>query len=72
MLKEGVRHCDVFDREFTKGERYVAALIERDHVPPNADIRQGGLTVDGMGNVRIDICLDCRQRMNLSGEEVVN
>ena len=72
MRRNGTRYCDVCDREVAKGARYLAAVIERDHVPPNANIADTGFTVDALGNVRLDICWDCRTGMSLTGEEMVN
>jgi len=72
MLRNGKRQCDVCEREIAKGERYIASLIERDSIPPNADIPRSGLAVDALGNVHVDICLACHTGMSLSGEELVN
>ena len=72
MLRNELRYCDVCDREITKGARYVAAVIERGYIPPGANIKASGLSVDGLGNVRLDICWDCRTGMSLTGEEMVN
>jgi hypothetical protein len=72
MLRGGERHCDICDRPIQKGEHYFTVLVPRDFVPPNADIPRSGLAVDALGNVRVDICPDCRAAMGLSGQEVVN
>ena len=72
MVNGALRHCDVCDREIAKGNRYVAALIEREHIPPTANIAKSGLTVDGMGNIRLDICLVCGIATSLSGEERIH
>ena len=71
MIKDGTRYCDVCEREIPKGARYGSTLIERDYIPPGANIAGTGLTVDGMGNVRLDICSECRVGMTLSGEDMI-
>ena len=70
MLKNGERHCDICERAIEKGERYYAVLVQRDEVPPNADIPRSGLAVDALGNVGVDLCQPCKTGMGLSGEEV--
>ena len=70
VLKNGIRQCDICDREIAKGQRYFTVLVERDTVPPNADIPRSGLAVDALGNVRVDMCVRCRNAMGLQGEEV--
>ena len=72
MVNGALRHCDVCDREIARGSHYVAALIERDHIPSDANIPKSGLTVDGMGNIRLDICLTCHTTTSLSGEERIH
>lgn len=71
MLKNGVRHCDICERAITSGERYFVRAVERDQIPPNADIPRSGLAVDALGNVRVDVCRECRTGMHLSGGEEV-
>jgi len=71
VLKNGERHCDICDRLIAKGERYFTILVERDAVPENADIPHSGLAVDALGNVRVDMCQQCRNGMGLSGDERV-
>ena len=44
--------------------------MPRDAVPPNANIPGIGLAVNALGNVRVDVCRQCRNGMELSGEEV--
>ena len=70
MLKNGVRHCDLCDREIANGERYVAQKIEKKDIPPAVNMNTSVMTVDDRGNVSMDICLACRTAMRLSGEEV--
>ena len=72
MLKNGVRHCDICDRVINSGERYFTVLVPRDHVPPEADIPRSGLAVDALGNVRADMCRECRNGMGLGGDETVD
>lgn len=70
MLRDGERQCDICDRTIPKGERYFTVLVARDLVPVNADIPRSGLAVDALGNVRVDMCQQCKAGMGLSGQEV--
>ena len=72
MLEDGVRHCDICEKGINRGERYFTVLVQRDAVPPNADIPHSGLAVDALGNVRVDMCENCKTGMGLSGEEVTD
>ena len=67
MLRNEERYCDICDAAISKGRHYFAILVPRDHVPPNADISRSGLTVDTLGNIRVDVCHRCKVGMNLSG-----
>ena len=71
MLTNDKRYCDLCEREIHNGERYIAAQIDRDLVPPNANIAGIGLTVDEMGNVHIHLCMNCRIGKSLVGEELI-
>lgn len=53
-----------------KGRRYYTVLVERDHIPPDANIR--GLAVDAGGNVRVDVCQGCKAGMGLSGDQTMD
>ena len=68
MLANATRYCDVCGREILK--RQIANRIEQSLIPPGLDI--GGLTVDGSGQVQIDICPDCRMVTGVSGEELID
>ena len=72
MFKNGLRHCDICERAIETGERYYAVLVHREEVPPNADIPRSGLAVDALGNVRVDMCVQCRNGMGLGGDELAD
>ena len=72
MLKDGQRRCDICNKTISGGEPYFARLVERDHVPRDADIPRTGLAVDALGNVRVDVCHHCQTGMNLSGDVTVD
>ena len=69
MVEHSVPHCDICDRIIAAGERYFMVLVPRDEVPSEADIPRSGLAVDALGNVRVDMCSQCRNGMGLSGGE---
>jgi hypothetical protein len=87
MLKDGKRHCDVCDQEIAKGSCYLLHKMEKRDIPPAVHIEATTVTVDALGDVPgnlrnkpifvvnggkgMDICLPCRTRMGLSGEEVI-
>jgi hypothetical protein len=76
MLKEGVRHCDVCGEVILKGQKYSVSLVPKDQAqladslfeaaPDMAATR----TVDDSGNLRLDICLECKLNMVTPGETV--
>jgi len=67
--------CDVCGEEIPKGTRYVAyrvppkaaALLRNDD--PELNVSS---TIEKDGNVRLDVCLECRVNMGFTGEEAVN
>jgi len=64
----GLRHCDICDRAISNGERYFIVVVPREHVPSEADSPRNGLAVDALGNVRADMCRECRNGMGLTGD----
>ena len=71
MQRNGFRYCELCDREIKTGERYSAALIEREQIPTELNVATTGFTADALGNLQIDICLECRSSVSLSGEEAI-
>ena len=71
MLKKENRSCDICEREIPKGARYTTVLIEREMIPAALNVASTGLAADALGNLRIDICVDCREHVGLRGEEVI-
>lgn len=76
MVIDNRRFCDVCDESIEKGETFVVrtvpqknALLFRSLVENMDDAPS--FPVDGEGNVRLDICLDCK--MNLGAlSRIVN
>jgi hypothetical protein len=76
MLKEGVRRCDVCGDVILKGQKYSVSVVPKDQAqlanslfeaaPDMAPTR----TVDDGGNLRLDICLECKVNMGTPGEIV--
>lgn len=68
MLRDGLRSCDLCQREIAKGERYAMRRIDRSEIPKGFGI----MTSDESGQIQFDICRDCQNRMGLSGEPAVD
>lgn len=74
MLKDNIRLCDLCGEVIPKGQRYAVTIIQREEVllaesafatsPDTAPTR----TVDANGNLRLDICLDCK--LSTPGETI--
>jgi len=72
MFNSGERRCDICERTVTKGDPYFAVLVPKDFVPTQVNIAGSGLSVDAVGNVRVDMCQQCKTAMGLSGEEATD
>ena len=72
MVKNGIRRCDVCDREIAKGETYVVTKIDKGYIPKGVNVASSRFNVDSLGNIHMDICMTCQKGMSLSGEEMVN
>jgi hypothetical protein len=78
MLKDSVRSCDVCGEVISKEEKYVASTVSKEKVelfrslndvnPENA----ATFTTDSEGNVRLDICLECKGSMGDRSNLAVN
>lgn len=71
MLITGVRFCDVSNEAIEAGARYATSIVPKDQSPPlmsliseNED--SPGFSIDMEGNVRIDVCLECKLNMGLT------
>ena len=64
MLRDGLRRCDLCQREIAKGERYAVRRFERSEIPQGFSHRDGPIV--------IDICRDCQNRMGLVGETAID
>jgi len=59
-------------REIGSGEHYFTVLIAAKHIQHHATVPESGIIVDAHGNVRVDVCWQCRTERHLSGEEMVD
>jgi hypothetical protein len=76
MLKDSIRLCDVCGEIIPKGQQYAVTVIPNEKVqlaesafatsPDTAPTR----TVDANGNIRLDICLDCKLSTGTGGETI--
>jgi hypothetical protein len=76
MVTNGVRTCDVCEDVIPIGAKYSVSFVPAIHVQSTRELlaHEGGQagTLDENGNLRLDICLDCRMNMEMPGEETVN
>jgi hypothetical protein len=76
MLKSGVRSCDVCDEVIPKGEKYAVSIIPEARAQLFRSLNESSpdmaasFTADEKGNVRLDICLECKLRMGTAAESV--
>lgn len=64
MQRNGLRYCDLCQREVAKGERYIVKTFEKDEIPRS--FSHAGT------DLRLDICKDCQIKMKVVGEESVD
>jgi hypothetical protein len=72
MLKDKERLCDVCGETIPKRQKYAVSIIPKDQAK-NADLMLPGdvpRTMDANGNLRLDICLDCKMNMGTPSEGV--
>ena len=73
MLQNGVRRCDLCNREIPKGQRFIAHLVEKTEIPQGVNLTLADTTIDERGDIRMDICWTCQTNIGLlSGEEAVD
>jgi hypothetical protein len=76
MLKSGVRSCDVCDKVIPRGEKYAVSIVPEARAQLFRSLNESSpdlaatFTVDEKGNVRLDICLECKLRMGSATESV--
>jgi hypothetical protein len=76
MVKDGVRTCDVCEEKIPKAAKYSVTVIQKRHAElfREAMLEDPAMaatfTEDEQGNVRLEICLDCKVRMGKPGETV--
>ena len=75
MLINGVRFCDVCNEAIEAGARYATSIVQKENSPLLmsliSDMEDApNLTTDIEGNVRIDVCLECKLNMSLTGDIV--
>jgi hypothetical protein len=77
VLKGNDRFCDACGNPIVKGEKYAFVTVSKD----NAELfhalteAEPGMTptisVDSRGNLRLDLCLDCRLTTRFPGDQTV-
>jgi len=70
MLRDGLRRCDLCQREIGDGEPYATKTIPRSEIPQG--FAAARMTPDESGHIQFDICADCQSRMRLSGVAAVD
>jgi hypothetical protein len=73
MFKDGVRTCDVCGESIPKGTEYAMHVLPQYTAKLLIDEDNdlvSTFTVDADGNVRLDICLDCKAHMGIHSEIV--
>ncbi len=63
MLKESIRYCDVCEEVIARGQHYAVSIIPKQNVEMARSTLESEGTLDSSGNLRLDICLDCRMHM---------
>lgn len=73
MLKENSRLCDVCGEVIPKGTKYAVNIVPKGKAELFRSLNDSDpemsatTTVDARGNIRLDICLECRINMNIKG-----
>ena len=76
ILKDNLRLCDVCGEVIPKGQQYAVTLIPKEKVPlaesafATSPDTAPTRTVDANGNLRQDICLDCKLNTGTAGETI--
>lgn len=77
MLQGKDRFCDVCGDAIAKGEKYAAFTVSKDeaelfHALTDSELDMAPtISVDSQGNLRLDVCLDCRLNMTWPADETV-
>ena len=72
MLKDNVRYCDVCEEIIEKDQRYAVSVIPRQNVEKARAVLPCEGTLDPSGNLRFELCLDCRMNMSFETDDVVH
>jgi hypothetical protein len=72
MIEDGDRYCDICEGMIPKGNHYAVSVIPKQNVEIARSTLPCEGTMDASGNLRLDICLDCRMGMSLESDETVN
>jgi hypothetical protein len=72
VRKGNVRYCEVCDSVIAKGKRFAVCIIPQHSVETARGLLECKGTIDSSGNLRFDVCLECRMHMNLTGDVTVN
>ena len=77
MLKGKDRLCDVCGAAIVKGEKYAIVTVSKENaelfhalMETEPDVAPK-ISVDSRGNVRLDLCLNCRMNTRFPGDQTV-
>jgi hypothetical protein len=75
MLIEGVRVCDVCNEPIEMGARFITSIVPKERASILMSVISEmddapSLTTDPAGNVKLDVCLECKLNMGLTDEIV--
>jgi hypothetical protein len=74
MLTGHTRTCDVCGDTISKGEKYAVNIVSKEKAElfrsmmGNDPESVPSTTVDTKGNIRLEMCLECRITMNVHGD----
>jgi hypothetical protein len=65
VVRDGFRHCDICEETIPEGQRYAIAIISPHEIEIARSLLESEGTLDLSGNLRFDLCADCRMGMTL-------
>jgi hypothetical protein len=77
VLEGKDRFCDVCGAAIVKGEKYAIVTVSKDNAELFDALAEGQpgmaptISVDSHGNLRLDLCLNCRLNTRFPGDETV-
>jgi hypothetical protein len=77
VLKGKNRFCDVCGNAIVKGQKYAIITVSKDNAELFHALNEGEpdvaptISVDSRGNLRLDLCLNCRLNTRFPGDQTV-